>query len=300
MSDVRELPLTFDCEGSTLVGVLHKPNPTRKLGVVIVVGGPQYRIGSHRQFLLLARDLAAEGFPVLRFDYRGMGDSQGEFVGFEGIDDDIGAAIDTLCREVRGVKKVALWGLCDGATAIAFYAANDERVTGIALVNPWVRSERGLAHTQLRHYYLTRVLERALWRNILKRQLDVSKSAREIFSSIGTALFRGSGRRDGPLGQRDAPSGGGEVPNLAEGISDGINGFRNRVLVILSDKDLTAREFVDGVLGPGKLKRSRGESGLTVKRLPDATHTYPTAEWRKSVHGYVLDWLEADGIRGTK
>ena len=39
--------------------------------MVIVVGGPQYRAGSHRQFTLLARHIAAAGYPVLRFDARG-------------------------------------------------------------------------------------------------------------------------------------------------------------------------------------------------------------------------------------
>ena len=42
-------------------------------GMLIVVGGPQYRAGSHRQFTLLARDVAATGVPTMRFDYRGMG-----------------------------------------------------------------------------------------------------------------------------------------------------------------------------------------------------------------------------------
>jgi alpha/beta superfamily hydrolase len=45
--------------------------------VLVIVGGPQYRAGSHRQFTLLARSLAEQGFAVLRFDYRGMGDSTG-------------------------------------------------------------------------------------------------------------------------------------------------------------------------------------------------------------------------------
>jgi len=47
-------------------------------GVLIVVGGPQYRVGSHRQFVMLARFLADHGVPCMRFDYRGMGDVSGE------------------------------------------------------------------------------------------------------------------------------------------------------------------------------------------------------------------------------
>jgi hypothetical protein len=49
--------------------------------VVIIVVGPQYRAGLHRQFVSLARTLSTAGFLVLRYDYRGMGDSDGEYLG---------------------------------------------------------------------------------------------------------------------------------------------------------------------------------------------------------------------------
>ena len=75
MTHASEFPVVFSCGGDQLVGMVHPA--AARLGVVIVVGGPQYRVGSHRQFVLMARDLAREGYPVLRFDYRGMGDSDG-------------------------------------------------------------------------------------------------------------------------------------------------------------------------------------------------------------------------------
>jgi len=62
--------------------------------VLIIVGGPQYRVGSHRQFVLLARHLAAQGIPVMRFDVRGMGDSKGKPRNFGQLDDDLRAATD--------------------------------------------------------------------------------------------------------------------------------------------------------------------------------------------------------------
>ncbi len=78
-----ERPVLFECEGEQLVGVIALPELRRAIAVLVVVGGPQYRAGSHRQFVLLARRLAAAGFPVLRFDYRGMGDSTGAARTFE-------------------------------------------------------------------------------------------------------------------------------------------------------------------------------------------------------------------------
>ena len=72
----REQAFTFDCDGESLLGLLHRPAAdapadAEQTGVVIIVGGPQYRAGSHRQFVHLARALAGAGHPVLRFDVRG-------------------------------------------------------------------------------------------------------------------------------------------------------------------------------------------------------------------------------------
>ncbi|MFY7949699.1 MAG: hydrolase 1, exosortase A system-associated, partial [Gemmatimonas sp.] len=145
-----ETPLLFTCQGQRLVGVLGTPQHSDEPGggpgaprpaVLIVVGGPQVRAGSHRQFVELARALAAAGHPVLRFDVRGMGDAEGEPRSFEALDDDLAAAIDALVRACPQAPGVLLWGLCDGASASLLYLRRrpDPRVKGLALANPWVR-----------------------------------------------------------------------------------------------------------------------------------------------------------------
>ena len=91
-----EEALVFSAGGEELLGIIAKPEIPQDCGVLIVVGGPQYRVGSHRQFLLLSRRLASEGYPSMRFDYRGMGDSGGAMRDFDDISDDIGAAIEAL------------------------------------------------------------------------------------------------------------------------------------------------------------------------------------------------------------
>ena len=124
--DVR--PVVFNCEGVLLHGMLHEGAPSATTGVLVIVGGPQYRVGSHRQFVLLGRALAERGYPVLRFDYRGLGDSDGEPHTFETIDADIRAAIDAFTRLRPGLERVVVWGLCDAASAALFYGATDHRV----------------------------------------------------------------------------------------------------------------------------------------------------------------------------
>ena len=97
---MAERVLMLRCEADTMLGILHEPvAPSAPVGVLIVVGGPQYRAGSHRQFVLLARALAQAGHPVLRFDYRGMGDSDGTVRTFENVDADLRVAVDALMTE---------------------------------------------------------------------------------------------------------------------------------------------------------------------------------------------------------
>src|SRR4030095_1965420 len=133
-----ERALTFHCEGDPLVGVLSGATLTAARGVLIVVGGPQYRSGSHRQFTLLARHLAEQGVPSLRFDYRGMGDSGGAPRTFENVRSDIRCAVNAMCDVLPGMKDVVIWGLCDAASAALLYAHQDARVSGVVLLNPWV------------------------------------------------------------------------------------------------------------------------------------------------------------------
>ena len=161
----NERAIVFGCDGERLVGVVAAGAATGTTGVVIVVGGPQTRAGSHRYFVQVSRALASAGFPTLRFDYRGMGDSSGSQRNFEPVNEDMAMAIAALQRQVPAVKQVVLWGLCDGASAALLYlrATADPRVRGLCLLNPWVRSEASLARTHVKHYYLQRLMQREFW-----------------------------------------------------------------------------------------------------------------------------------------
>lgn len=69
---------------------------SKTIGVLIVVGGRQYRVGAHRQFVSLARALAAAGYPAFRFDVRGTDGSQRHARHFLDCGDDLQSAIATL------------------------------------------------------------------------------------------------------------------------------------------------------------------------------------------------------------
>lgn len=268
-----ERAVSFECEGDTLYGILSPSAQTHPRGVLVVVGGPQYRAGSHRQFTLLARSLAAAGIPAMRFDYRGMGDSEGDQRGFDQVHDDIRTAIDTFIDETPGLAEVVLWGLCDGATAAAMYAPRDARVTGLVLLNPWVRTEQGAARATLRHYYLSRLLDGGFWRKLLRGRFDWRASASSLAGMTRSAA---------------AAAGQGSLPDRMLGA---LQRFSGKSMILLSGADLTAQEFAALPQRSTAWARLLAEPRFTRRDLPKADHTFSRREWHEQVTCWTQEWL---------
>lgn len=274
-----EHALVMHCDGDAMLGVVSKPDCTSKLGVIVVVGGPQYRVGSHRQFVLLARYLASAGHPVLRFDYRGMGDSGGAVRGFDAVDNDIAAAIDTLQTACPEVEQVVLWGLCDGATASVLYcgATHDVRVAGLCLLNPWVRSDATLARTRLKHYYGSRILQGAFWRKLLRGEFDWTRAIKGLWGNVQTS--RGHAKKEihmEPFQNRMAMA---------------LRNFSGKVLLILSANDYTAKEFVECASSDPLWRGILERTGLQRVEIAGADHTFSSQQWRIDAEQTVLKWI---------
>jgi len=277
--------ITFDIAGERAMGVLHEAvGETRAIGVLLIVGGPQYRVGSHRQFVLLARRLAQAGYPVLRFDYRGIGDSVGEPRTFETIDEDVHAAADVLVART-GVARLVLWGLCDAASAAMMYAHRDARVAGLALANPWVHSPQGEARVRLKSYYLGRLANVDFWRKLGSGEIDW----RDSLGSLRDYLRQAFGRRAASAGPRHF------IARMAEGWSR----FAGRTLLILSGDDLTADEFRELCATSTEWQRLEQRPSVSRVEMRAANHTFSSAEWRAAVEDATLDWLDATAGGGA-
>lgn len=282
----KEKTVLFACEQEQLVGIVSQPITLGEevascIGVVIVVGGPQYRAGSHRQFVLLARALAAAGTPVLRFDYRGMGDSTGELRTFENVSDDIAAAIDALQTAAPCVTGIALWGLCDGASAALLYchATQDARVTGLCLLNPWVRSVTSLAKTQVKHYYTQRLQEREFWLKLLSGKVATS-AALGLLRSIKTA-FNGT----------ETKTARGGTPPYQTRMAHAWMQFKTPMLLILSGNDYTAKEFLEYAGSSPTWADAMTKPRLKRHDLADADHTFSNLDMQRHLENIVLKWI---------
>jgi exosortase A-associated hydrolase 2 len=136
-SAMDETPFFFPVADQELFGILHRPTiAPNGSGFVFCHPFAEEKLWAHRVYVSLARDLAARGYTVLRFDHMGHGDSDGEFQDASVATHlrDIEAAVGRLREECPGLEEVGLLGLRLGGT---FAALSAERIPGIDRLVLW-------------------------------------------------------------------------------------------------------------------------------------------------------------------
>lgn len=274
----RETATWIDCGNERMLGVVCAPaQAPSALGVLIVVGGPQYRIGSHRQFVRLARALALAGYTSLRFDVRGMGDSEGAMRTFADIERDLAAATEALLAQ-PGIRSVAIWALCDAASASLMFCTADARVAALLLINPWVRSEATLATTHLKHYYGQRLLQREFWIRLLRAQFDWRSSLLDLYASVRRAA----------LAPR-AP----QRESFQTTMADGWRRLRGPIALMLSGRDLTAKEFLEFTARDPRWHGLLDRPNVCRLEHADADHTFSSERWHHWLQEETIRWLNS-------
>jgi len=247
-ADLRR-SLIFDCADETLIGTLDDAD--HRVGVLIVTGGRQTRVGPHRMMSMLAGELAEAGHPVFRFDRRGAGDSSGVDPGFRDSGPDIAAAaaaFRTACPHLE-----TLWGLglCDGASALALHHLQ-AALDGLILLNPWiVEAEAGSpAPEAIRAHYRERLFTVDGWRSLLTKGFRPSAAIRGMRSA-----FRSS----------DQP--------LADDVMASLGQFGGPVHILLAERDATARAYLSMHQGkPGAALRNVPR--VRIERRDTASHSF--------------------------
>lgn len=271
-----EEALSINCAGAQLPAILHPTKNQARTGVVMIVGGRQYRVGSGRFFVVAARALAQRGVPVLRFDSRGMGDSDGAIQSFTEQQPDIQAAVDRMHAENPGLTGVVLWGLCDAASAALLYwgATRDQRVLGMALLNPWVRSEQTLARTRLRHHYRIRLKDPQFWGRVLRGKVHW----RSLLGWLS----------DWRSAQQQQRSAKGFQTQMARAWLQ----FPGPMAVVLSRRDETALEFHEAVATLEQWRGTLERTGVRWEWIDDADHTFSHPAHRMAVVDATTRLLE--------
>ncbi len=124
-----EKPVTFKCENEQIIGILHLPENQKFPLIIIVHGLNSNKLGPHSFFVRAAREFAKNGFGVLRFDFRGSGDSEGNYENqtVTSMLKDLETVISNV-SEIKGIEKICLIGHSRGAYISLLQASRDERI----------------------------------------------------------------------------------------------------------------------------------------------------------------------------
>ena len=255
--------LSFLCEGRQLAATLDYANG--ETGLLIVTGGRQTRVGPHRLMAQVGQEAAKAGYPVFRFDRRGVGDSEGVDRGFEGSCPDIIAAATAFRENCPGMSHVYALGLCDGATAIALYHSH-ANLGGMILLNPWVieASADNPPPAAVRAYYRDRLFSLSGWRRLITRGFNPA------------ALFRGL---------KTAVS----TPNqsLAYDVMTSLAASGIPVHILLARQDATARAFLNEYQSkPGAALRAA--FGVNLEIRDTASHSFANGGDKQWLIGKII------------
>jgi uncharacterized protein len=259
--------LNWTCEESQIVGILHDSQMVASTGIVIIPGGTQTRTGAHRLFVSLADALAQAGYPTLRFDPRGRGDSSGTYPGFENLTADISAAIQTLRSTQPKLKHVVLLGHCDGAAAAAFAASSTALTEGLVLLNPWARTDetRQLSRAQEDKDSLSNTDK---WKRLLTGKVNLFQALASRLSSITTS------------GQLVIPETG-----LLAAWASAWPKLALPTLVITGSRDASGKEFLS--LLPALPQRS----GVSTAMVVDGDHSFSDPTQAKELISHIINYL---------
>lgn len=240
----------FSCESAQLVATLD--DAPGHAALLLVSGGNETRAGAWNGQARLAALVADAGFPVLRFDRRGVGDSEGENGGFRSSGPDIRAALSALRRECPQVRRVLGFGNCDAASALML--AEGAGLDGLILSNPWTiegGAEEAPAEV-VRDHYRRRLADPAAIKRLLTGKVAIGGLVRSLLAAM-----------------RPAPA---EPLGLAREIAQGLAAFPGEVRLLVAERDRTGQAFL----------ANWNKADARLRRCPDATHSYvePAAqEW---------------------
>ena len=265
---------TIACEGEMLAATFDSaPGPA---ALLIVSGGNEIRSGAHGGMAGLASRIATAGFPVLRYDRRGIGESTGRNKDFLDSAAEIAAATEFLRQQAK-TQNIIAFGNCDAATALALFGPG-ARIDGYILANPWViettqgadSEEPTISAAAIRSRYWDRIKNPATILDLVSGKIDFRK------------LFKG-------LKQASRSE---ESSALSLRLRDALSGINSDTLILLAKRDTTARAFL-AAWNSADYKPLQRKPGITVESLDSASHSFADVEAKTWLTEKLLKALRA-------
>ncbi|WP_108810264.1 hydrolase 1, exosortase A system-associated [Sphingorhabdus sp. Alg231-15] len=264
----------FVCEDQLLAGTLDHGQLTT--GLLIVSGGNEIRAGAHAGMAKLAARMAEKGFPVFRYDRRGIGDSSGANRGFLETQADIQSALACFHKSSPHIEKIVAFGNCDASSALALFGAQ-VAIDGFILANPWVIENSEPASdaptapppSAIRSRYWERLKNPQSIIDLLTGKINLRKLANGLKQAI----------------QKQTNT------NLSVQLQTGLNRLAKPCHIVLANRDTTARAFLAAWDSKG-FRKTRSSPQITIASLDSASHSFaddPSERWLDS---QILEMLE--------
>ena len=259
--------IDFDCGGDRLAGTLDRGDATT--GLLIVNGGNEIRSGAYAGQAAMAKHFAAFGYPVFRYDRRGVGDSEGSNNGFEASADDIAAAVTAFRTEAPHISRVVAFGNCDAATSLAFY---HDGIDSLVLANPWViettASESDAptppSAAAVRARYLARLKNPRSLLDLLTGKIDLKKLAGGLAKAA----------------QKEMPTG------LAARLASSLASSSLPTQLLVAERDTTALAFIGAYKTP-LFKTARSRANVTLSKCDSASHSFADATAKTWLYDHI-------------
>ena len=253
--------LAFTCAGSELVGTLDEAQGAT--GLLLVTGGNEVRSGAWAGQAQFAARIAAAGYPTLRFDRRGCGDSEGVNEGFRFSAPDLVAALSAFRAECPQLTRVVGMGNCDAASALML--AGGAGCDALLLSNPWTFESEGAEEAPpeaVRSHYRNRLKDLGAIKRLLTGKVALGPLLRSLVSAAKPA---------------PPPS------SLAQEMAAGIASFEGDIRFLVADRDRTGQAFL----------AVWSKDTARVARCPDATHSFVEPHAREWLFGQAMVVLQA-------
>lgn len=309
------LPVTFqNKDGRRLFGMVHRPAHPCASGVAILLLSPgvKMRVAPHRLYLDMAERFVALGYSVLRFDFYGLGDSEGEaeeefLADLYGavqvgryINDTI-AAMDWM-QSMYGTEKFIVSGLCGGAITGLLTAVKDPRVVGLlGLAIPVILDGSGMdfnkymTEAQLnatRDGYLGKLATPGAWRSwirFLTFQSDYKMIARSLFKPLLERLHTSKPVEAAPAQAEPADN---TNPYFANAFRQMVSTSRP-ICLIFAEMDRLYWEFEKKFVERNRTVLDLSASRYEIHVTKDANHIFSFREWEEDMLDHCSRWLRA-------
>lgn len=292
-------------EGYVLHGMLHSPEPTTARGICILMLSPgiKGRVGPHRLYLKLAERLIPQGFHLLRFDFYGLGDSEGELAedvladmyntiqGGRYTDDTI-AAMDWMERE-HGVRRFVGSGLCGGSITSLHAAARDRRIEALLGIGLPVVLDGGEANwgkflTEQQKAHARRGLFERIFRPRSWWKFISGKSNYRVIWRVLLQIVRP--RRAEPPGTTGAAVDD-TNPLFAPAFFEMLDSERP-LLLVYSGADRLQAQFEEKFESKHRARLGAGRRGYALHTILQANHIMSSPEWVQELCDISAGWLE--------